>query len=85
MAENGDDHSENSGRPQLSLQRFESDQKQFISSSKMEAEQMEHSNKFDLNRERRAGNNFWKRGLGREEHRQLELAAKAKRQAQSIE
>lgn len=48
---------------------------------------MEHSNKFDLNYERRAGNNFWKRGLGREEHRAIELAAKAKRleKNQSIE
>ena len=40
---------------------------------------MEHSNKFDLNRERRAGNNFWKRGLGLQEHRASEIAAKAKR------
>jgi hypothetical protein len=52
----------------LSIQRFESVQAQknvhIISSSKLEVEQMEHSNKFDLNRERRAGNNFWKRGLG---------------------
>jgi hypothetical protein len=40
---------------------------------------MEHANKFELNRERRAGNNFWKRGLGREEHRQMEMAAKVKR------
>jgi len=79
--DNEPSYSPNSGRPVLSLQRFQSDQgqKNVISSSKLEAEQMEHSNKFDIIRERRAGNNFWKHGLGREEHRAMETAAKVKR------
>ena len=81
LVDNDPSNSPNSGRPVLSLQRFQSEQGQrnVISSSKLEAEQLEHSNKFDIIRERRAGNNFWKRGLGREEHRALEMAAKAKR------
>jgi hypothetical protein len=45
---------------------------------------MEHSNKFDLKHERKAGNNFWKRGLGREEHRAQELAAKVKRNERKL-
>ena len=31
---------------------------------------------FDIGKERNKGNQFWKQGKGREEHRALELAAK---------
>ena len=34
---------------------------------------------FDIGKERNKGNQFWKQGKGREEHRALEMAAKQRR------
>ena len=38
---------------------------------------------FDIGKERNKGNQFWKQGKGREEHRALELAAKQRRLAKA--
>ncbi len=34
---------------------------------------------FDIGKERNKGNQFWKQGKGREEHRAMEVAAKQRR------
>lgn len=34
---------------------------------------------FDIGKERNKGNQFWKQGKGREEHREKEMNAKARR------
>ena len=39
----------------------------------------EHDAVFDIGKERNKGNQFWKEGKGREEHRALEIAAKERR------
>ena len=40
---------------------------------------------FDIGKERNKGNQFWKQGKGREEHRALEMVAKSRRQKSKIQ
>ena len=82
--------SNSAGHSPLTLQKFESAEfdeecarfRQRHKENKEPYSKRHHEQAFDAGRERNTGNQFWKQGKGRLDHRAQELAAKQRRQQQ---